>query len=102
MKERHLRLVSCSGECSRKGVLFLRYADKLKTFYRQVFTSKREKIFILKDALIKIYRDYEISTGISDIPYYVRAELKISKILQENKVDYYFNLIEKFKKSNLA
>lgn len=102
MKERHLRLVACSNACSCKSVFLLRYADKLKTFYKQVFTSKREKIFILKDALIKIYRDYEISTGVSDIPYYIRAELKISKILQENKVDYYFKLIEKFNKNNLA
>ena len=56
-----------------------------------------EKIYILKDILIKIYRDYEITTGIIDEPYFIRAEKKIKRIIREKKVDYYYNLLKKFR-----
>lgn len=101
MKKGHLRLVvSDNTYCAKKGSFF-KYLEKIRENVKCIITSRREKIYVLKDSLIRIYRDYEISTGISDIPYYIRAEMKINKIIEEDKVDYYFNLFEKFRKNNL-
>jgi len=71
--------------------------EKFKDFFECIFLTKNEKIYIIKDILIKIYRDYEESTGYIDIPYFVRAEIRISKIIQDNKVNYYYNRLKKFK-----
>lgn len=98
MKERILRLVvSNNSEHGKKNSL-IKYLKNITEKLKPVFISKREKVYVLKDSLIKIYRDYEITTGINEIPYYVRAELKISEIIQENKIDYYYNIVEKLRK----
>ena len=95
--ERHLRLVvSHNVECNKKESLW-KYLSTLKERFRCIFISKNEKIYILKDILIKIYRDYEITTGIIDEPYFIRAEKKIRRIVREKKVDYYYNLLKKFR-----
>lgn len=95
--ERHLRLVvSHNVECNKKESL-RKYLSTLKERFRCIFISKNEKIYILKDILIKIYRDYEITTGIIDEPYFIRAEKKIRRIVREKKVDYYYNLLKKFR-----
>lgn len=95
--ERHLRLVvSHNVECNKKEN-FRKYLSKLKERFRCIFISKNEKIYTLKDILIKIYRDYEITTGIIDEPYFIRAEKKIRRIIREKKVDYYYNLLKKFR-----
>lgn len=95
--ERHLRLVvSHNAECNKKESL-RKYLSTLKERFRCIFISKNEKIYILKDILIKIYRDYEITTGIIDEPYFIRAEKKIRRIVREKKVDYYYNLLKKFR-----
>ncbi|MBQ4079021.1 hypothetical protein IJD15_07570 [bacterium] len=95
--ERHLRLVvSRNVECNKKESL-RKYLSRLKEHFRCIFISKNEKIYILKDILIKIYRDYEITTGIIDEPYFIRAEKKIKRIIREKKVDYYYNLLKKFR-----
>lgn len=101
MAKRHLKLVS-SNDCScDKTFDFTGMMTNCIEYIKNKTISKREKIYVLKDALIKLYRDYEITTGISDIPYYERAELKISEIIQENKIDYYFKLLEKIRKNSL-
>lgn len=93
----HLRLiVSKEEQCGQKYEkyeFFNNFFDKLKSF----FVSKNEKIFLLKEALINIYRDYEISTGIVDEPYFIKADKKIGRIIRENKVDYYYSLLKKFR-----
>ena len=95
--ERHLRLVvSHNVECNKKES-FKKYLSTLKERFKCIFISKNEKIYILKDILIKIYRDYEITTGIIDEPYFIRAEKKIRRIIREKKVDYYYNLLKKFR-----
>ncbi len=98
--ERHLRLVvSHAIECKEKTGLmkqFCNFKERVKSF----FVSENEKIYILKDILIKIYRDYEITTGIIDEPYFIKAEKKIRKIIRERKVDYYYNLLKKFRNSH--
>lgn len=95
--ERHLRLVvSHNVECNKKES-FKKYLSTLKGRFKCIFISKNEKIYILKDILIKIYRDYEITTGIIDEPYFIRAEKKIRRIIREKKVDYYYNLLKKFR-----
>ena len=38
-----------------------------------------------------------MSTGIIDEPYFIRAEKKIKRIIREKKVDYYYNLLKKFR-----
>ena len=95
--ERHLRLVvSHPVECNKK-TSWKDYFGILKEKVKCTFISETEKIYILKDILIKIYRDYELTTGIIDEPYFLRAEKKINRIIREKKVDYYYNLLKKFK-----
>ena len=95
--ERHLRLVvSHEVECNKK-VNWCKYFSYFKERLNCIFISRNEKIYILKDILIKIYRDYEITTGIIDEPYFIRAEKKIRRIIREKKVDYYYNLLKKFR-----
>lgn len=97
---KHLRLV-VSNEIKpvKKDSLFssiISVSNKLKC----MFISRNEKIFVLKDILTDLYRDYEITTGIIDEPYFIKAEKKIRRIIREKKVDYYYNLLRKLKKLN--
>ena len=98
MNRNHLRLVVPKKEFSSEKLNFNNRIKKVIDTFFCMFTTKEEKIYILKDFLIKIYRDYEISTGHKDVPYYIKADLKLSKIIQENKVDYYYKLSKKFQK----
>ena len=100
MKKRHLRLVVSHCKTTNKNALKPRVLSKLKDFFDGVFLSKNEKIYIIKDILIKIYRDYEQTTGFVDIPYFVRAESRISQIIKDKKVDYYYNKLKKFQRNN--
>ena len=93
MRKGHLRLVSANNQAYK-----LSLKEKLKNFYDNLFISRTEKLYILKDVLINIYRDYEITTGICDVPYFVKAENKIKQIIREDKINYYFNRLKKFKK----
>ena len=72
------------------------YLIKFKFNIGSLFISKKEKIFALKENLLNLYRDYEISTGYSEEPYFIRAEKKIRRIIREKKVNYYYNLFKKF------
>lgn len=95
--ERHLRLI-VSNNCkvdeeNSCRVKIQKFLNKLEN----IFTSRTEKILVLKEILMNIYRDYEITTGIIDEPYFLKAEKKISRIIRENKVDYYYNLLRKFR-----
>ena len=78
------------------------YLLKLKLNIGSIFISKRKKIFILKEELLNLYRDYEISTGYCEEPYFIRAEKKIRRIIRENKVNYYYNLFKKFNDKKLT
>lgn len=100
MKKRHLRLVVSHCETTNKSTLKSGILERLKDFLDGMFLSKNEKIYIIKDILIKIYRDYEITTGFVDIPYFVRAESRISQIIKDKKVDYYYNRLKRFQSNN--
>lgn len=100
MIKRHLKLVVSNNSKCVKKPNFTGFVLNCSENFKCMLTSKREKIYMLKDSLIKLYRDYEISTGVCDIPYYVRAELKMSEIIQDDKVDYYFKILEKIRKSS--
>lgn len=96
--ERHLRLVvSRDVECNKKESLAKCFIST-KEFLQNIFISKNEKIYILKNILIDLYKDYEITTGIVDEPYFIRAEKKIRRIIREKKVDHYYKLLKKFRK----
>ena len=95
--ERHLRLVtSRAAEYKEKTSLFERIENVAENI-KSAFVSENEKIYVLKDILLKIYRDYEITTGIIDEPYFIKAEKKMRRIIRERKVDYYYNLLKKFR-----
>ncbi len=100
MKKRHLRLVVSDYQKTDEIGLTSRYLERFRNFFDCIFLSKNEKLYIIKDILIKLYRDYELSTGNVDTPYFVKAEIKISQIIQDKKVDYYYNRLKKFQKSN--
>ncbi len=93
MKRRHLRLVSSKADIEKTT-----FKEIITDYFADLFISKNEKIYILKDVLNNIYRDYEITTGINDIPYFVKAENKLKQIVLENKINYYYNRLKKFKK----
>lgn len=95
MKKGYLRLV-ISNDKNDVNNQSLRYWNKLKNFVECIFLSRIEKIIIIKDSLIRIYRDYERTTGIVDIPYFVRADIRISQIIREKKINYYYNRLKKF------
>ena len=96
MIERRLRLVVSHNVNYKRTKAFGKHLRKLKEHLNCIFVSKNEKIYILKDILTKIYRDYEITTGIIDEPYFIRAEKKLRRIIREERVDYYYNLLKKF------
>ncbi len=98
MRKRHLRLVF-SNEDKLDNNCKINSLKKIKTIFNDLFLSKSEKIIIIKDCLIKIYRDYEETTGIIDIPYFVRAEMRLSKIIKDRKINYYYNRLKKFRNS---
>ncbi len=100
MRKRHLRLVDSRCQKNEEIRLSAAYWGKFKDFFECILLSKNEKIYIIKDILIKLYRDYEKSTGIIDIPYFVRAEIRMSKIIRDKKVDYYYTKLKKFKNCN--
>ena len=94
MKKRYLRLVTNNTDCERAT-----FKEIITDCFANLFISRNEKIYILKDVLNNIYRDYEITTGINDIPYFVKAENKLRQIVQDNKINYYYNRLKKFVKS---
>ncbi len=97
MKERHLRLINfCEKKYAKKSSARTNFLT-IKDFMDNLFLSKYEKIYILKDILIRLYKEYEETTGIMDIPYFVKAEKRICRIIKERKVDYYFNRLKRFR-----
>ena len=95
--ERHLRLVTSNAIKHKKKTNLLEKIVNLHENIKSAFVSENEKIYVLKDILIKIYRDYEFSTGIIDEPYFIKAEKKMKRIIREKKIDYYYNLLKKFR-----
>lgn len=94
---RHLRLVVSNKTQLNQRSLNYETFNNLVFKLKSMFVSKNDKIYILKETLMNIYRDYEISTGIIDEPYFIKAEKKIRRIIRENKVDYYYSLLKKFR-----
>ncbi len=94
---RHLRLVVSNETQLNQRSLNYETFNNLVFKLKSMFVSKNDKIYILKETLMNIYRDYEISTGVIDEPYFIKAEKKIRRIIRENKVDYYYSLLKKFR-----
>ena len=96
VRKKHLTLVySNQGQLNSEEDIF----SKLKSFFedlRYLFVSQNKKIESLRLILLNMYRDYEITSGEADIPYFVRAENKINKILEEGKINYYYKKLKKF------
>jgi len=93
-KKGNLHLVTFNSKPKNES-----FRNKIDNIFNILFISKNEKIYILKDILINIYRDYEITTGICDIPYFVKAEAKLSEIIKDKKINYYYNRLKRFKKN---
>ncbi len=100
MRKRHLRLIF-SREENWRDYNKINYLEKIKDFFECILLSKHEKIVILKYCLIKIYRDYEQSSGIIDIPYFVKADIRMSQIVKDKKIDYYYNRLKKFRDTKI-
>ncbi len=95
--ERHLRLVTSRAIKHKERTSLFEKIENVAENIKSAFVSENEKIYVLKDILLKIYRDYEITTGIIDEPYFIKAEKKMRRIIREHKVDYYYNLLKKFR-----
>lgn len=100
MQKRNLHLVVSNCEINEKSN-FMKIIEKIKNFIECIMLSKNEKLYIIKDFLIKLYKDYEETTGIIDIPYFVRADIRISKIIKDKKIDYYYLKLKKFKNTKI-
>lgn len=96
MKQRHLKLVYSNNEIQTTKENFLAKLQSFCDDFRFMFISQNKKIESLRNILLNMYRDYEISSGESDIPYFIKAENKINKILQEGKINYYYKKLRKF------
>ncbi len=93
-KKRHLTLVYSSKEKSDEKKI-----SKIKSLFNNIrflFISQNQKIESLRIILLNMYRDYEITSGQADVPYFVRAENKINQIIQEGKVNYYYKKLRRF------
>lgn len=93
-KKRHLTLVYSSKEKTNNEE-----SNKLKSLFENIkffFIPQNQKIESLRLILLNMYRDYEITSGQSEIPYFVRAENKINQIIQEGKVNYYYKRLRRF------
>lgn len=93
-KKGHLRLVK--SEVQLTPVQSLR--GEIIDCFEKIFVSKNEKIYVLRDIILRMYRDYEITTGICDIGFYEKTENKINQIISENKTDYYYKLLKKYRR----
>lgn len=100
MRKGHLRLVFSRDEICREDTKF-RYFEKIKDFFDCILLSKNEKIVILRYCLIKIFRAYEQSSGIIDIPYFVKADIRMSQIVKDKKIDYYYCRLKKFRNTKI-
>lgn len=96
MKERHLRLVASSCEKTEQKTFLIRLIETFNNFTDSILTPENEKIYTIKEVLIKLYKDYEISTGIIDPPYYIKAEKRMIRIVKEKKIDHYYNMLKKY------
>lgn len=95
--ERHLRLVTSRAVAQNEKTSLFEKLEIIVNNIKSAFVSENEKIYVLKDIINRIYRDYEITTGIIDEPYFIKAEKKLRRIIREHKVDYYYNLLKKFR-----
>ena len=93
-KKRHLTLVYSNKERITKEK-----SNKLQSLVEDIkflFIPQNQKIESLRLILLNMYRDYEITSGQSEIPYFVRAENKINQIIQEGKINYYYKKLRRF------
>ena len=74
------------------------FFTKIKNNIKIILSPKYKKAHLLKNLLIKLFKDYEETTGINEVPYLEKAELMMDKILKENKVDYYYDRLKKAEK----
>ncbi len=97
MKKKNLKLVINCNNFSGKNFAGAKFIQVIKNYIDCFFVSENKKIYIIKNVLINIYRDYEKTTGVSDIPYIEKAEKRICKIINDNKINYYYNKLKRFK-----
>lgn len=93
-KKRHLTLVYSNKERITKEK-----SNKLQSLVEDIkflFIPQNQKIESLRLILLNMYHDYEITSGQSEIPYFVRAENKINQIIQEGKINYYYKKLRRF------
>ena len=97
MKTRHLHVIETKTS-KEKSIQNITYSERIKDFIECIFISENKKIYLIKDALVRLYKDYEETTGVIDVPYFVKAERRISQIIKSGKINYYY---KKLKKINL-
>jgi Fe-S-cluster containining protein len=95
MKNNHLRLVAASYDKKKEKRVSVSYSEKIKDFFDCIFISENKKIYLIKDTLTRLYKDYEETTGIIDVPYFVKADRRISQIIKSGKINYYYKKLKK-------
>lgn len=95
MKNKHLRLVAGKYDKKQEKITSINYSEIIKDFFSCIFISENKKIYLIKDILTKLYKDYEETTGIIDVPYFVKADRRISQIVKSGKVNYYYKKLKK-------
>ena len=97
MRNKHLRLVAVNNNKNQEKSISANYSEIIKDFFDCIFISENRKIYLIKETLTRLYKDYEETTGIIDEPYFIRAEKKVRRIIREKKVDHYYKLLKKFR-----
>ena len=83
---------------NQKNIQNASCSERIKDFFDCIFVSENKKIYLIKDSLIRLYKVYEDTTGVIDVPYFVKAERRVSQIIKSGKINYYY---KKLKKINL-
>ena len=97
MMKRHLRIVASSKNDDSVRISFFKVWESFTDKLNNVLISEKEKIYTIREELIKCFRDYEVTTGYCEEPYFIKAEKKLRRIIREKKVDYYYNLVKKIR-----
>ncbi|MBQ8887141.1 MAG: hypothetical protein IJY61_05500 [Candidatus Gastranaerophilales bacterium] len=95
MKNKHLRLVAVNYDKKQEKSISISCSEIIKDFFDCIFISENKKIYLIKETLTRLYKDYEETTGIIDVPYFVRADRRVSQIIKSGKINYYYKKLKK-------
>lgn len=74
--------------------------ERLISKFKRIFPflcNKEEKIYFLQKVYTQIYKDMEKQLSVN-LPYFIKAEQEVNRIILTNKVNFEFDFYSKFEK----